>query len=663
MSKKIIISCLLSLLLFSLFNINLYALTTKGHQIVEQDGTPIELKGVNWFGFNNQSTMVDGLWNPGTSLSYDFATAAYRMKLLGFNAVRLPFSFKDLYEVPPRNFAQNCTLSTVEQIQANVTNPAVSIPKGTVIPPLPYSPDRKAGVCNNYLPNSSTLDRFVWTAKFFAKNGFYVLVDNHLREDQTALEDPNKWVQYWVQLITVLSQDPDIKGKLMVDILNEPDNFGIRWEGSGGKPALKDLYLSAMDAIYPINKQVLFFIEGTGQGGIDANWGDGFATNPQLISQYGLSDPNAFFKALAEKSYANQVVISPHVYPPSVTNAGKNYSGAGFWNRLSNSFGYLTQEGYCTAPGKCKAYPVALGEFGSNFTDQRDLTSLDDLARYLNNKEGGADGRHNAIPNWFYWSWNPNSGDTGGIVADNWVDVIWKKINFLTKLNLTPWYVKGGQQQPEPPKVAEGSLCVVVTPASGLTKALLKPFTIGSNTFEMTDLGVPICKTLTVGDYSVTPPKITTATQEFTATPQTSKVLDGMTSTIEIVYKSSPITPPPAPTGAFSVKAEVGSSWLESPGVYNNTINLQIKNNSATAIKNWKINISNPSYVGLSSSWNFKTAAFANGTVTGTVEEDWQTLLPNGGNSVNVGLIIKSKSQDFIPASITINGVSATITK
>jgi hypothetical protein len=38
-----------------------------------------------------------------------------------------------------------------------------------------------------------------------------------------------------------------------------------------------------------------------------------------------------------------QVAISPHVYGPSVTGATSDYYGTGLWNRLSNSFGYLTK--------------------------------------------------------------------------------------------------------------------------------------------------------------------------------------------------------------------------------------------------------------------------------------------------------------------------------
>ena len=31
--------------------------------------------------------------------------------------------------------------------------------------------------------------------QFFARNGFTVLIDNHLREDSTVLEQPQKWLQ------------------------------------------------------------------------------------------------------------------------------------------------------------------------------------------------------------------------------------------------------------------------------------------------------------------------------------------------------------------------------------------------------------------------------------------------------------------------------------
>lgn len=68
------------------------------------------------------------------------------------------------------------------------------------------------------------------------------------------------------------------------------------------------------------------------------------------------------------------------------------------------------------------------GEFGSYFNysgnpcmnagcmpeEGRSLYSIRD---YINNAAGGMDGSHAKINNWFYWSWNANSGDTGGLVS------------------------------------------------------------------------------------------------------------------------------------------------------------------------------------------------------------------------------------------------------
>lgn len=44
----------------------------------------------------------------------------------------------------------------------------------------------------------------------------------------------------------------------------------------------------------------------------------------------------------------------------------------------------------------------------------------------------------------FYWSWNPNSGDTGGILNDDWTTVRQDKVNLLTAF----W---AGAENPNPP--------------------------------------------------------------------------------------------------------------------------------------------------------------------------------------------------------------------
>ena len=112
-----------SLLLFSFFcfETHVIGLTTSGNEIIDE-GRPIQLKGVNWFGFNNQQTMVDGLWG-SDSLSSDFATVVQRMQLLGINALRLPFNFKDLFEIKPRKFTQQGKVPNFNRIIESVTPP------------------------------------------------------------------------------------------------------------------------------------------------------------------------------------------------------------------------------------------------------------------------------------------------------------------------------------------------------------------------------------------------------------------------------------------------------------------------------------------------------------------------------------------------------------
>lgn len=51
------------------------------------------------------------------------------------------------------------------------------------------------GLCNAYLPDNSTLARFLWVVNYFAQNGFYIVLDNQFNLDQTVLKDQAQWLQ------------------------------------------------------------------------------------------------------------------------------------------------------------------------------------------------------------------------------------------------------------------------------------------------------------------------------------------------------------------------------------------------------------------------------------------------------------------------------------
>jgi hypothetical protein len=53
----------------------------------------------------------------------------------------------------------------------NTLLPGVTLPAGVRPPSLPAPPANSRGRCNDYLPGGSTLERFVWVARFYAANG------------------------------------------------------------------------------------------------------------------------------------------------------------------------------------------------------------------------------------------------------------------------------------------------------------------------------------------------------------------------------------------------------------------------------------------------------------------------------------------------------------
>jgi len=371
------------------------------------------LRGINWFGFNNRQTSVEGLWVGGTSFATDFPSIIYKLRLLKFNSVRLPFTFNDLQlqTLPKQN---PCKVLTIQEIIAKT--------QSTLSPPLkpPIGlPDPKTSVCNTAIPHPSlTHQRFLWTIDYFVKAGFYVIIDYHPMGEEQYANDPKVFVQKWRDLWLSITRMPDftknLKGRVLIDIMNEPDSMGKNWEQAG------ELYIKTMDALYNIHNPV-FLIEGTGQTGYGLNWGNGFVTKPSIIKEYKISDPRPFFNELLRKPYLKQVVISPHLYGPSISKDLQR-STSELYQRWYDSFGYLGLSGY-----KGYKFPIVIGEFGSFFTDQRDVSYYTYLSQWLNKYFKKED------IHWLFWTYSENSGDTGGIVMNNGQDIHWGKIKWLQK--------------------------------------------------------------------------------------------------------------------------------------------------------------------------------------------------------------------------------------
>lgn len=392
---------------------SLQAATTKDGVIYGVDGQPLQLHGVNWFGFETGSTFVDGLYAGTTQLTNDFATVVYRFQLLGFNAVRLPFSFQDFMKTPV-DIVRSCMPTSDDIISSSTSPPGTSPPP---LPPPVTSPSaRTPGVCNDYVDSSSTMARLVWVTQYLARSGFYVILDNQFNFDTTAVDNTPGWVEAWQQLATAVVADPAVAPYVIFDVLNEPDSGQLDWSTAGS------LYLQGLDAIAAsTSNQNLMLVQGLGQSGLGLAWGEGYATDPTVLSTCGgCSNPSSFFDQLLTRPYLNQVVTSVHVYPPSISKNTATYQGSALYAQLSGAWGYLNSEGY-----NGHKFAIMIGETGSDLASALDLSFYPSLLNYINYAGDATDGLHSAVTCWNWWAWNANSGDTKGVVEDDWTTIRW----------------------------------------------------------------------------------------------------------------------------------------------------------------------------------------------------------------------------------------------
>lgn len=198
-----------------------------------------------------------------------------------------------------------------------------------------------------------------------------------------------RWIDDWKMLAARYKGNATVVG---FDLHNEP--HGEATWGSGNMAT--DWRLAAEragNAILAVNPELLIIVEGIENVNNQYYWWGG-----NLMS----AGAN-----LVRLSIPNRVVYSPHDYPASVYGqpwfSAGNYPNnlPGVWDSY---WGYLVKQNIA---------PVWIGEFGTKLQTSSDQKWLSTLVSYIiQNKLSFA-----------YWCWNPDSGDTGGILADDWTTV------------------------------------------------------------------------------------------------------------------------------------------------------------------------------------------------------------------------------------------------
>lgn len=352
------------------------ALSTEGNRIVDEAGNTVKIAGINWFGLESGRFAPDGLHARNLEDMMD------QMVELGFNTIRLPFS-QDLFDG--------------------------GMPSG-----INYS-------LNPGLQGLNGLEIMDRVIEYAGEIGLKIILDHHRPAAGAGASDNGLWYDSshsekdWIDTWKMLADRyADEKAVIGADLHNEP--HAATW-GGGGATDWAAAAERAGDAIHSVNKDWLIFVEGVANKDGSYWWGGnlkGVAERPIDLKQDG------------------KVVYSPHDYPNSIYEQPW-FSDKDFPDNLTKKFkefwGYIHEE---------KIGPVMLGEFGSRLTDPKDIAWFEKITAYLSgdfDADGDRDaGANDPGINWTWWSWNPNSGDTGGILKDDWTSVHENKLEGLKDL-------------------------------------------------------------------------------------------------------------------------------------------------------------------------------------------------------------------------------------
>ena len=338
---------------------------TSGNQILDANGTPVRIAGINWYGFETPDEIAHGLW------AQDYHAIINDIKNLGYNTIRIPFS-----------------------------NQMVEDP----IVPQNLSFYNATGPINTDLEGLNALQDLQKIVTYAGEVGLKVILDDHRSEAGESAEANGlwytstytsaDWVNDWVTLAKMFAGDPTVVG---FDLRNEPhtpagDTYaeGATWGTGDTATDVRLAYEQAGNAILAADPGALIFCEGisenpTASGGTNSTWWGG-----------DLAEAGQFPVTLSSPGH---VVYSAHDYGPNLfqqTWFNSSTTAASLDAVWNQNWGYLYANG--TAP-------VWVGEFGTDNTAS-DIESsaagsqgqwFQDLVSYI---------ASNPWMGWTYWALN-----------------------------------------------------------------------------------------------------------------------------------------------------------------------------------------------------------------------------------------------------------------
>lgn len=236
--------------------------------------------------------------------------------------------------------------------------------------------------------------------------GMFVLFDMHTIGGQitempwTADVSEDRVIAAWTNFAQKFGHHPALMG---LEIRNEPH----------GPCTTAEFHQHCAKVIVNIGKHYHgpYYIDGTADSSDDhPPWGGTF----ENIAK------NCEDDALCMLGMPERIVFSPHVYGTDVRGPDVSTENDATFERR---FGFLRHHTFLNGSA------VIITEFGGFFRGA-DYTYFEQWKEYM--------GRANLTSGAFFWTFPPSSGDTGGILKDDWQTVDKQKLDFLKTFQPTP---------------------------------------------------------------------------------------------------------------------------------------------------------------------------------------------------------------------------------